>query len=247
MKTILLIASLLLAAAPAGLRADADTDRKIEAAAKESYNYRTVLENLVTIKVNDGIVTLSGTVKDPDHRVLAEHTVRDLPGVARVDNQIKVQPAAAEQSDGWIATKIRTKLLLKGNVSVTNTSVDVKQGVVTLAGTAESAAQKELTAAYVKEIAGVKSVVNNLKVAATPGDPRSFGDKVDDASITAQVKYALLTHKSTSVLNTSVSTKGGVITITGTAGSDAEKALVSQLASTVRGAKSVNNQMAVKG
>jgi hyperosmotically inducible protein len=246
MKTTLLTAALLLLAGPACLRAGADIDRKIEIAARESYNYRTVLEDHVTVKVADGIVTLTGTVKDADHRVLAEHTVRDLPGVVRVDNQIKVQAPAAEQSDGWIATKVRTKLLVKGNVSATNTSVNVKEGVVTLTGTAESTAQKELTAAYVKEITGVKSVVNNLKV-TPPADPRTFGNKVDDASITAQVKYALLTHKSTSALNTGVSTKNGVITITGTAGSDAEKALVSQLASTVRGVQSVNNQMTVKG
>ncbi|HWA29357.1 MAG TPA: BON domain-containing protein [Lacunisphaera sp.] len=246
MKTAML-AGLLLFTLPGIVHADAETDRKIEGAARESFNYRTVLENHVTVKATDGVVTLTGTVPDADHRVLAEHTVRDLPGVVRVDNQIKVQPSAPEHSDGWIATKVRTKLLLKGHVSATNTSVNVKDGVVTLGGTAESTAQKELTAAYVKEITGVKSVVNNLKVAAAPADPRTFGDKVDDASITAQVKYALLTHKSTSVLNTSVSTNGGVITITGTAGSDAEKALVSQLASSVRGAKSVNNQMTVKG
>lgn len=246
MKTILLTVGLLLLAAPVLLRADAQTDRKIEAAAKESFNYRTVLEDQVKVKSDEGTVTLSGTVKDADHRGLAEDTVRDLPGVVRVDNQIKVQPSAPEHSDGWITTKIRTKLLLKGNVSVVDTSVKVKDGVVTLTGTAATMAQKELTGAYVKEIAGVKSVVNNLKLAATPDDSRSFGNKVDDASITAQVKYALLKHKSTSVMNTRITTKNGVITIKGTAGSDAEKALVSQLASTVRGAQSVNNQMTVK-
>lgn len=246
MKTILLTALLGLLAGPALLRAGADLDRKIELAARESYNYRTVLEDHVKVKAEDGVVTLSGTVKDADHRELAENTVRDLPGVVRVDNRIKIQATAAEQSDGWIATKVRTKLLVKGNVSATNTGVNVKEGIVTLTGTAESTAQKELTAAYVKEISGVKSVVNNLKV-TPPTDQRTFGNKIDDASITAQVKYALLTHKSTSALNTSVSTRGGVITITGTAGSDAEKALVSQLASSVRGVQSVNNQMTVKG
>lgn len=247
MKTNLLTAGLLLLAVPVLLRADAQLDRKIEAAAKESYNYRTVLEDHVKVKADDGVVTLSGTVTDPDHRVLAENTVRDLPGVVRVDNQIKIQPPAPEYSAGWLATKIRTKLLLKGNVSAVDTNVDVKAGVVTLTGRAQTVAQKELTGACVKEIAGVKAVVNHLTVSTAPADTRTLGDRIDDASITALVKYALLTHRSTSVLNTRVMTKNGVIMIEGVAGSLAEKVLVSQLAGTVRGVHAVNNQMTVKG
>ncbi len=152
-----LTACLLLVAVPALIRADADMDRKIEAATKASYNYRTVLEDHVKVKAADGIVPLTGSVPDPDHRVLAENTVRVLPGVVGVENRIVVAPPAPEHSDGWIGTKIRTKLLLKGNVSAIDTKVAVQDGVVTLTGTASTTAQKELTGAYVKEIAGVKT------------------------------------------------------------------------------------------
>jgi hyperosmotically inducible protein len=241
-----LIIGVLLAALPALLRADAAMDRKIEGAAKASYNYRTVLEDHVKVKAEDGVVILTGTVPDPDHRVLAENTVRDLPGVVQVKNDIKVELPAPQHSDGWIATKIRTKLLLKGNVSAVDTKVSVKDGVVTLTGTATSLAQKELTTAYVKEIEGVKSVNNVLVVPAVPGDPRTFSEKIDDASITAQVKYALLTHHSTSALKTSVTTKDGLVTIEGEAGSPAEKDLVTHLAESVRGVKVVSNAMTVK-
>lgn len=242
-----LTACLLLLVVPVLLRADAEVDRKIEAAAKASYNYRMVLEDHVKVKAKDGLVTLTGSVPDPDHRVLAENTVRDLPGVVQVENRIEVVPPAPEHSDGWISTKIRTKLLLKGNVSAVDTTVGVKEGIVTLTGTASSLAQKELTTAYVKEIEGVKSVNNLLVVPTAPADQRTFSDKVDDASITAQVKYALLTHKSTSALKTNVTTKDGMVAITGEATSPAEKALVTHLAESVRGARVVSNQMTVKG
>jgi hyperosmotically inducible protein len=222
-------------------------DRKIEAATKASYNYRTVLEDHVKVKAADGIVTLTGSVPDPDHRVLAENTVRVLPGVVGVENRIVVAPPAPEHSDGWIATKIRTKLLLKGNVSAVDTQVEVKDGIVTLTGPAATLAQKELTTAYVKEIDGVKSVNNLLAVREMPGDPRTFSEKIDDASITAQVKYALLTHKSTSALKTSISTKDGMVAIEGEAASSAEKALVTHLAEGVRGVRVVSNAMTVKG
>ncbi|MBI2497394.1 MAG: BON domain-containing protein [Opitutae bacterium] len=242
-----LTAALLLLAVPVLLRADAETDRKIESAAKASYNYRTVLEDQVGVKAREGVVTLTGTVTDSDHAVLAENTVRDLPGVVQVDNQIKVVPPAPEHSDGWIATKVRTTLLLKGNVSAVDTSVAVKDGVVTLTGTAANPAQKELTTAYVQEIEGVVSVDNRLTVPEPPADQRTLSDRVDDASITAQVKYALLTHKSTSAVKTSVTTKNGDVAIQGVAASAAEKDLVTHLARGVRGVKSVSNNMTVKG
>jgi len=241
-------ACLLLLVVPALLRADGSSDRKIEAAAKDSYNYRTVLEDHVKIKVNDGIVTLSGTVPDSDQRALAEDTVRNLPGVVSVDNRIKVEGGAAEHTDGWIATKIHTKLLVSNNVSTVNTKVDVRDGVVTLTGKADNLAQKELTTAIVKDIEGVKSVNNQITVAdTTPVESRTNGDRMDDASITAQVKYALLTHKSTSALKTNVTTTDGVVMIAGDASSDAEKDLVTRLAQGVRGVHNVNNQMVVKG
>lgn len=247
MNTTKLTACLLLLAAPAMMFADSQTDRRIEKAASESYNYRTVLENNVNAKAADGVVTLTGTVNDADHRVLAEDTVRDLPGVTAVENKIKVESTAPERSDGWIATKVRTKLLLSGSVSIVSSDVKVKEGVVTLTGTAKNTAQKELTEALVAEIEGVKSVDNKLTVAQAPVEERTVSDRIDDASITAQVKYALLTHKSTSAMKTNVTTKDGKVAITGEAGSTEERALVTHLAEKVRGVKSVKNDMSVKG
>jgi osmotically-inducible protein OsmY len=246
MKTIKLTACLLLLALPAMVYADAQTDRRIEKAATETYNYRTVLEDQVKVKVDDGVVTLTGKVADPDHRTLAEDTVRNLPGVAAVENKITVEPAAPEHSDAWIATKIRTKLLVSGDVSMVNTDVAVNEGVVTLTGKAENLAQKELTEAYVAEVEGVASVDNQLMVPETPVATRTVGDRIDDASITAQVKYALLSHESTSAMKTNVTTKNGVVEIEGEAKSDAERALVTHLASKVRGVKSVNNEMTLR-
>ncbi|MEZ0217206.1 MAG: BON domain-containing protein [Rariglobus sp.] len=235
---------LLLASSPFMLFASPETDRKIEDAAKASYNYRTVLEDHVKVKAKDGVVTLTGTVQDSDYKDLAEDTVKNLPGVTAVNNEIAIKPAHPENSDGWIAFKIRSRLLVKSNVSATTTTVAVKEGAVTLTGTAENLAQKELTGIYAKEIEGVKSVKNDLVVKPVPGD--TMGEKIDDASITSQVKYALLRHKSTSALKTKVTTTDGVVAITGEADSDAERTLVSKLALSVRGVKSVENNMTVK-
>jgi len=241
-------ASLLLAliAGPVALLASSATDRKIEDAAKASYNYQTVLENHVKVKANDGVVTLTGTVQDKDDKALAADTVENLPGVTSVKNEIKVESNYPEHSDGWVAIKIRSRLLVKANVSATGTKVAVQDGVVTLSGTADNAAQKELTEVYAKDIEGVKSVKNDLVIKDVPPSSQTVGEKIDDASITSQVKFALLSHKATSALKTKVTTNDGVVTITGVAANDAEKSLVTKLAQDVRGTKSVTNDMTVK-
>ena len=161
-------------------------------------------------------------------------------------NNIVVQSAHPVRSDAWIALKVRSRLLMKANVSAGTTKVTSAKGVVTLAGTVDTMAQKELTAAYAEDIDGVKSVKNDLVIKHAPAPGRTMGEKVDDASITSQLKYELLTHKGTSALKTKVSTRDGVISINGEASSDAQKSLVTKLAQDVRGAVSVTNHMTVK-
>jgi osmotically-inducible protein OsmY len=246
MKLHNLSALLILLTAPVALFASSETDRKIEDAAKASYNYRTVLDDNVKVKARDGIVTLTGTVEDKADRTLAVDTVENLPGVVGVKNEIVVKPSHPERSDSWIALKIRGRLLVKGNVSAASTQVAVKDGVVTLTGTADNVAQKELTAAYAKDIEGVKSVDNEIVINAAPAPGSTMGEKIDDASITSQLKYELLTHKATSALKTKVTTVDGVVSITGEAANDAEKSLVTKLAQDVRGVTSVVNDMVVK-
>ncbi len=241
-----LVAFSIIATSSVSMFASSETDRKIEDAAKASYNYRTVLNDQVTAKSNEGVVTLTGVVADRDLKTLAEDTVSNLPGVLRVDDQITLDPALKEHSDAWIGFKIRTQLLVRSNVSYTHTKVEVKDGVVTLTGTAENLAQKELTGEYAKEIDWVKSVKNDIVVNASPATGQTLAEKIDDASITSQVKLALFTHKSTSALKTKVTTTDGVVVISGEAANDAEKSLVEKLATSVRGVKSVTNNMTVK-
>lgn len=247
MKRSILRALLALLSAPVLSLASTSTDTKIEDAAKSSYNFRTVLENHVKARSDDGVVTLTGTLLDQDERALAENTVNNLPGVVAVVDKIKIEPEPAQHSDAWIAVKARTVLLVHANVSATSTKVHVTDGVVLLTGTVDNAAQKELTEEYVKEVEGVRSVTNDLVVEDNPATDKdhTMGEAIDDASITSQVKFALLTHSSTSALKTKISTTGGNVLVRGDANSDAEKDLVTKLANSVRGVRSVDNEMDV--
>ncbi len=226
----------------------ANTDSRIESSARQSYVFKTYLQgDDIKIQSKDGAVTLTGMVNEDSHKALAQDTVTGLPGVKSVDNKLEVKgtPPTAN-SDAWLLTKVKTTLLFHRSVSTAKTEVDVKDGIVTLRGNADNQAQKDLTTEYAKDVEGVKEVNNEMTIKKSSKSKRTAGEKIDDASVTAQVKMTLLYHRSTSALNTKVETKRGVVTLTGKANSVAEFNLATKLVNDVRGVKSVKNLMSVE-
>ena len=239
-------AALLAVGAAAGA---SETDNRIESSAKNSYVFKTYLQDdSIKTQSMDGVVTLTGTVREESHKSLAQETVASLPGVKSVDNQLELEgEQPAEYSDGWVMIKVKTALLFHRAVNGFKTEVDVKDGVVTLKGEALSAAQKELASEYAKDVAGVKDVRNEMTVSADANkdEAPASEENIDDASITAQVKVVLASHLSTSFVKAAVSTNAGIVTVSGVAGSEAEKTLVGKLAGDVIGVLRVVNDMTV--
>jgi hyperosmotically inducible periplasmic protein len=225
----------------------ADMDDRIEASAKKSYVFKTYLadDSIKTVS-KDGAVTLTGTVSETSHKSLAENTVESLPGVTSVDNQLKVQGGPAEHSDAWLGLKVKSTLLFHRNVRATKTDVNVADGNVILSGEASSMAQKELATEYASDVEGVKSVKNEMTIAKVPAKPAAtLSEKIDDASITGQIKSSLMSRRSTSALKTKVTTVDGVVTVSGIAKNAAEKSLVTKLVTDVDGVTSVINNMTI--
>jgi osmotically-inducible protein OsmY len=225
------------------------TDDQIISSAQKSYVFKHNLkDDDIKIQSKDGVVTLTGSVSEESHKTLARETVAGVSGVKKVDNRLDVkgQSLAAVNSDAWLITKVKTSLLFHRSVSATSTEVDAQDGVVTLQGDAASQAQKDLTTEYAKDVDGVKEVKNVMVVATPSEQAQTAGDKIDDASITGLSKMTLLYHRSTSGLNTSVTTKNGVVTLTGKDKSAAEKDLATKYVNDVNGVKSVKNQMIIE-
>jgi len=231
------------------VHAATNMDNRIESSARQSYVFRTYLQaDDIKIQSKDGAVALTGIVNENFHKSLAQETVAGLPGVKSVDNRLEVKGAPpTANSDAWLRDKVKVALLFHRSVSAVATEVDVKDGITTLRGEAASLAQKELTTEYAKDVEGVKNVINEMTVSKTPGKGRrTIGEKIDDASITAQVNMTLLNHRSTSVLNTKVKTKRGVVTVSGKARNSAEMDLVTKLVNDINGVKGVKNRMTIE-
>ncbi|MBU0730190.1 MAG: BON domain-containing protein [Proteobacteria bacterium] len=251
-----MIVALLMTVGPVGSvhAAANETDTRIESAAQKSYVFKRYLkDDSIQIESKDGLVTLTGTVADESHKLLAQETVANLPGVKSLDNRLKFNDPPAEKSDAWLTTKVKTALLFHRNVSVM-TEVTTNDGVVILQGEATSQAQKALATEYASDVEGVKAVNNKMSLPEKTGKPneKTMGEKldavsesVDDASITALVKMTLLYHRSTSAINTSVETKNGRVSLGGEARVAAEKDLVTKYVQDVNGVQSVANNMTI--
>jgi osmotically-inducible protein OsmY len=248
-STTMIMAAVAILGAAGALMA-AQVGERIESSAKKSYVFMTFLkgDDIKIQATNEGAVTLTGTVSEWSHRSLADETVGGLPGVISVDDKLEISGGKPdENSDAWIGIKVKTMLMFHRNVSNLKTDVDVKDGIVTLHGETSSEAQKELTAEYVKDVEGVKSVKNDMTVIKTGKTTvEKVGEYIDDASITAQVKLALLFHRSTSAISTKVETKNGVVTVMGLAKNSAEKDLVGKLVTNIKGVKGLKNKMSVE-
>jgi len=224
------------------------TDERIESSAQKSYVFKTYLQDdSVKVQSKDGVVTLVGTVDEESHKSLAQETVASLPGVKSVDNQLELKgDQPPENSDRWLSMKVKGALLFNRYVSAVKTQVFVNDGIVTLKGEADNQAQKDLTGEYAKDVEGIKDVKNEMTLAKIePKTQESLSDKVDDASITAQVKMAFLSHHSTSAFKTGVDTNNGVVTLSGDVSTGAGKDMATKVANDVNGVKNVVNNMNV--
>lgn len=227
-----------------------DTDDRIESSFINSFVYKKYLvDEHIEITSENGIVVLSGTAVSDANKTMAQDTAEALPGVKSVDNRIQLkEDPPSEYSDMWVHMKVKSVLLYYRNVSGIKTEIAVKEGVATLTGEAANLTQKDLTTEYVKDVVGVKEVNNEMTLAANPTEPeKTWMEAIDDASITAQVKGALMWNRSTSALQTGVKTNDGVVTVSGKASNASEKALVTKLVADIHGVKSVINEMTIAG
>lgn len=69
-------------------------------------------------------------------------------------------------TDGWLWVKARGKLLAAEDLEISGINVDVDNGAITLRGTVPSQVEVKRADEAIKEIAGIKSVDNQLKASA---------------------------------------------------------------------------------
>lgn len=266
-RKLLLASGIALAmAATSGAAAASTVSQDVTDARQETQIWTTyalspyLRANDLKVSVHDGKATLTGKVEETVNKDLAKQIALGVDGIKAVDNQIVVQtdytpPArtSTERSygevidDATITAAVKSRLVWSKNTEGLATDVDTKRGKVSLMGTADSKASKDLAGRLALDTRGVVAVDNQLVVkSASPSaaDAAKSSTKgaeqgMSDGWITTKVKSTFMfSHVDGSDI--SVSTDKGIVTLSGSVDSGAERALAIQLAQNVRGVNSVN-------
>ena len=146
--------------------------------------------------------------------------------------------------------QIWTTYTLNPYLRANDLKASVKDGTATLTGTVPEGINKDLAREIALGVEGIKEVDNQIvvdgeKPASNRAPAGGYAEAIDDAGITVAVKSKLLWSKYTSALKTTIETKSGRVTLTGTADSPEAKDLAGRLAANTRGVVSVKNKLEV--
>lgn len=215
--------------------------------------------NDLKVSVDNGKATLTGTVAEEVSKDLARQIALGVSGIKSVDNQIVVQGeyvainSASGRSfgdvvdDANITAAVKSKLLWSKHADGLSADVDTRSGKVTLIGSADTGAAKELAGRLAMNTRGVVAVDNQLRikgekpgfVAAAKDAASEAKHDVADSWVTTKVKSTYAYSSNVDGSDITVSTKGGVVTLSGKVDSGAERELAIELAQNVRGVNSV--------
>ncbi|MGO2011180.1 MAG: BON domain-containing protein [Pseudoalteromonas sp.] len=181
-----MIAALVLGTTAMGAQANSweseSKDAWVDGKAETVLLMNSNLNNFdINTDVKNGKVTLTGKVKSDLDKELAEELVLSIDDVMDVDNQLTViqdkksammkskdmdsdDSADSDLTDAKITTVITTRYLFNSEVSGTNIDVDTDKGVVTLNGTVESDAEKQLAVKIASNAEDVRDVKDNLTI-----------------------------------------------------------------------------------
>lgn len=145
--------------------------------------------------------------------------------------------------DGVIGAKVKAALIDSPDTKARQIDVKVNKGVVMLAGAVETQREKTQAGLLARKVEGVHDVQNSLTVGIAP---RSAGEVVDDASLTAKVKAALIANTITKARQIDVDTRKGVVELHGFVDSQAEISEAVKEARAISGVVDVRNDLKVK-
>jgi osmotically-inducible protein OsmY len=204
----------------------------------------------VGVSLDNGIVTLTGTVDSWQEKQISEFVAKGVKGVTELKNEINISNKK-DRADSEIAADIRAGLDRDVWVDSVLINAEVKDGSVTLDGTAGSAAEKHRALLHAWT-AGVKSVdASGLKVEpwAKAESMKKIRKKSvqSDEEIREAVKDALIFDPRVVSFNLTIAVKNGIVTLSGVVDNLKAKNAAELDAKNTAGVWRVRNQLKVRG
>ena len=190
----------------------------------------------VGIAVDDGVVTLRGTVRSYAEKYAAERTALRVYGVKGVANDLDVRLAGdyvrsdTEIAQGAVAALAWNTLVPKDHVTVA-----VDDGWVTLKGTVAWRYQKDAAERVVRELTGVKGVANEIIV--TP--------RVSTSDVQHKIEAAFRRSAEIDARRVHVAAADGKVVLTGNVRSWAERREAERAAWAAPGVTQIDDRLTV--
>lgn len=190
-------------------------DQDITNAVEREFSHdHAVPDNPIDVTTDAGIVTLTGTVSNvlaKDRAALIAETVR---GVRSVVNRVDVMPLTP-RTDATIRSDVVQALLEDPAADAYEISVLVNGGHVTLTGTVDSWAEKQIAGNVARGVAGVTGLTDDITTV--------FASERNDREIQLDIVQTLHWDALVDDGLIDVTVHDGNVTLSGIAGSAAEK------------------------
>ena len=203
----------------------------------------------IKVQTVQGEVSLEGQVPSEQVKTVAGAIAQDTSSVKQVHNNLGVNPSIERNPDrerlGERVADLEIKTLvseaLRKNSELTENHIatEVKGRTVTLGGTVQTVSQKYAADQIAWQVPGVQGLTDNLSVS----DPQSMPESSDD-KLARRVEFELYSTKAIPLKTMQIHADNGIVTLTGTVLSRAEKLLAEKTAKSVEGVRGVVNSLA---
>jgi hyperosmotically inducible periplasmic protein len=236
-------AALFVLLSMTAMAATGRNDQQIQQAVSQKIHSEKQLQS-VNASVEDGIVTLTGTVNLYQDKLDAGKKVKKLANVTGVRNHLTV--AGENVPDSQLQQKLAKKLAYDRvgyfDNSFNYLALDVKDGVVTINGDTMNDMAKDSALAIVARTPGVRDVVSDVTVLPVS----NFDDSIRVRTARAIYRDSVLgRYASDPVHPIRIVVDNGHVTLYGTVESAMDKTIAGVRASSVPGAFSVENKLVV--
>jgi hyperosmotically inducible protein len=203
----------------------------------------------IKVQTIQGEVTLEGQVPSEQVKTVAGAIAQDTSGVKQVHNNLGVNPSIERNpdmehlgervADLEIKTLVTDALSKSAELAEKHITTEVKGRTVTLGGTVQTVSQKYTADQIAWQVPGVQGLTDNLSVSDAQAMPESADDK-----LARRVEFELYSTKAIPLKTVQIHADNGIVTLTGTVLSRAEKLLAEKTAKSVEGVRRVVNSLA---
>lgn len=190
----------------------------------------------IGISADDGVVTLRGNVRTYAEKYAAERVALRVFGVKAVANDLCVHlTSRSERTDTQIAQAAVTALKSNTIVPAERVTVAVSEGRVTLKGTVEWQYQKDAAQRCVRDLFGVKGVLNIIAL-----EPR-----VKPTDVRDQIEAAFRRSAEVDARRINVNATDGKVILSGNVRSYAERQEAERAAWAAPGVTQVDDRLTI--